>query len=113
MPRNAQNTLFVGIKNFCMALHYKDGSELWRVKLGRSDFTTVLWDGESLFAANSGEVFRLDPESGAVIWHNKMKGLGLGVVSLARAGAAASPPYENVAMQKKREAAQAAAHGAG
>ena len=111
MPRNAHNTLFVGIKNHCVALHYKDGSELWRTKLSRSDFTTVLWDGEALYAANTGEIYRLDPESGAVIWHNKMKGMGLGVVSLARAGATASPPYENVAMQKKREAAQAAGAG--
>lgn len=113
MPRFAHHSLYVGIKNHVIALHHKDGSELWRTKLSGSDFTTVLWDGEALFAANNGEVYRLDPEGGAVIWHNKMKGLGLGVVSLARAGAPASPPYENVATQKKREAAQAAAHGAG
>lgn len=108
MPRHAKDSLFVGIKNQVLALHQKDGSELWRTKLKSSDFTTVLWDGESLFAANSGEVYRLDPESGEILWHNKMKGLGLGVVSLARSGSSAGPVYENIAMQKKREAAQAA-----
>jgi len=109
MPRHAQDTLFVGIKNYLVALHRKDGNELWRTKLKGSDFTTVLWDGEDLFAANSGEVYRVDPESGEVLWHNKMKGLGLGVVSLARSGSTAGPAYENIAMQKKREAAQQAA----
>ena len=106
MPRHGQDTLFVGIRNFCIALDHKDGSEYWRTKLGRSDFTTVLWTGEQLFVANSGEVYRLDPESGAIIWHNKLKGMGLGVVSLARSGSTTGPVYENVAMQKKREAAQ-------
>lgn len=106
MPRHAQETLFVGIRNCVIALHQKDGSELWRTKLKGSDFTTVLWDGEALFAGNSGEVYRLDPESGEIIWQNKMKGLGLGVVSLARSGSTAGPVNENLAMQKKREAAQ-------
>jgi outer membrane protein assembly factor BamB len=108
MPRHAQNTLYVGIKNYCVALHHKDGTEFWRTKLSRSDFTIVLWDGEELFAANSGEIYRLDPEDGSVIWHNKMKGMGIGVVSLARTGATAGPSFENLAMQKKREAAAAA-----
>lgn len=58
MPRYARDTLFVGIKNQVVALHQKDGSELWRTKLKASDFT---------------------------------------------------PVYENIAMQKKREQAEAAA----
>ena len=44
---------------------------------------TVLWDGEALLAANSGEVWRLDPETGDEIWHNRLQGLGRGLVSLA------------------------------
>jgi outer membrane protein assembly factor BamB len=105
MPRHAQDSLFVGIKNFVIALHRKNGSELWRAKLNRFDFTTVLWTGEELYAANSGEVYRLDPENGAILWHNSMKGFGLGVVSLARSGSTTGPVHENLAMQKKREAA--------
>ena len=111
MRRQPQDILFVGIKNYVIALDPKDGAEIWRSKLKGSDFTTVVFDGTELFAANSGEVFRLDPQNGAILWHNKLKGLGLGVVSLARAEAPANTQYENIAVQKKREAAHAAAAG--
>lgn len=108
MRRYIENMLFVGIKNHIVALDSKDGSELWRTKLKISDFTTVLWDGAELYAANGGEAYRLDPESGAILWHNKMKGLGFGVVSFARAGAEKRTAYETVAAQKKREQAKSA-----
>jgi len=56
-------------------------------------------------------VFRLDPATGELVWHNKMKGLGLGVVSLASTHAPerSTSPYETIAEQKRREAAAAAA----
>jgi|GEM_PF-1709946 len=110
MPRESQELLFVGIKDVVVALSPRDGSEVWRAKLKAGDFVTVLWDGENLFAANHGEVFRLDPASGAIVWHNTMKGLRTGVVSLAssRAETPSHSPYETIAAQKRREAAAAA-----
>lgn len=108
MRRQLQDVLFVGIRNHVIALDRKDGAEIWRSKLKGSDFTTVFLEGAELYAANSGEVFRLDPENGSILWHNKLKGLGLGVVSLARSGAQTGSQYENIAAQKKREAAEAA-----
>lgn len=114
MPRDTQEILFVGIKNVVIALRQSDGAEIWRAKLEDGDFVTVLWDGEELFAANDGEVFRLDPATGAIIWQNEMKGLRTGVVSLASFRAKTeSTPYETIAEQKRREAASAHAATAG
>jgi hypothetical protein len=110
MPRQTQELLFVGIKNVVVALNQGDGTEVWRAKLKGGDFVTVLWDGENLFAANDGEVFRLDPASGAIVWTNPLVGLRKGVVSLAslRPDRVSHSPYETIAAQKRREAAQAA-----
>src|SRR5688500_11986850 len=98
MARERQELVFVGIKNAVVALDRRDGTEVWRAKLKGSSFVTVLWDGEALLAANHGEVFRLDPATGAVSWHNPMKGFGFGVVSLAASRAPAqTTPYEPIA----------------
>jgi len=115
MPRDSQELLFVGIKDVVVALRPADGVEVWRTKLKSSNFVTLLWDGDKLFAANNGEVFRLDPVSGTIIWGNPMKGLRQGVVSLAtlRPGTPSNSPYETIAEQKRREAAAAAAAAAG
>jgi len=115
MPRESPDLLFVGIKDVVVALSPRDGSEVWRAKLEGGDFVTVLWDGEDLFAANNGEVFRLDPLTGAVLWNNPLKGLRTGVVSLARLreGEPSRTPYETIAAQKRREAAASGAAGSG
>jgi outer membrane protein assembly factor BamB len=86
MPRDLRTLIFVGIKSSVVALDARTGDEVWRAKLKggmTTDFVTVLWDGEFLVAATYGELFGLDPRDGTVTWHNKMKGLGLGFVSLA------------------------------
>ena len=102
MPRDLRTLLFVGIKASVVALDARSGDEVWRVKLkGMSDFVTVLWDGEFLVAATYGELFGLDPRDGTITWHNKMKGLGLGFVSLAssRAPTVTSSPVIVAAAQ--------------
>ena len=95
MPRDLRTLIFVGIKNAVVAVDARTGDEVWRAKLtGMASFVTVLWDGEFLVAAADGEVFGLDWRDGTITWHNKMKGLGLGFVSLAssRAPSATSSP---------------------
>jgi outer membrane protein assembly factor BamB len=110
MAREARALVFVGIRHAVVALDRRDGSEVWRADVSGSGFVTVLWDGEALLAAADGEVFRLDPASGERVWHNPMKGLGLGIVSLAstHAPAQASSQYETTAERLKRQAAAAA-----
>lgn len=108
MPRDPIFFLYVGIKKSVVALNERDGSEIWRTELRGSDFVTVLWDGEALVAANSGEVWRLDPQTGAVLWHNQLKGFGRGVVSLASSRRATSASDTDSAVAKRRRDQQAA-----
>ena len=113
MPRDPQPLIFLGIKNSVVAVDERTGAEVWSAKLKGSDFVTVLWDGEALIAANSGEVFRLDPRSGAVMWHNPLKGLGRGIVSLASSRVPTqSSPYDALAAKKRRDEQEAAAAAA-
>lgn len=83
MPRDLPRHVYVGIKHFVVALHEASGQEAWRAALHSADFVTVHWDGTVLLAASGGEVSRLDPANGAVLWTNELKGLGRGMVTLA------------------------------
>ena len=112
MPRDTRVLVFVGIKNCVVALDERTGAEVWRIELRSSDFVNVLWDGESLFVSNAGEIWRVDPEKGTVIWRNEMKGLGRGLVSLSSMRAPGTQTrLEPVAERRRREAAAAAEAG--
>jgi outer membrane protein assembly factor BamB len=69
----------------------------------------VAWDGASLYAASGGEVWRLNPETGDFIWHNELKGLGRGLLSIATTRA--PNPQSNVQLVAvaAHQAAEAAA----
>jgi outer membrane protein assembly factor BamB len=109
MPRDQRSFLYVGIKGCVVALDCQTGDEVWRTDLRSAEFVSVLWDGAALFAANSGEVWRIDPATGATIWHNKMKGLGRGLVALASSTAAGGGGNTELAEQTRRQAAAGAA----
>ena len=108
MPRDLRTLIFVGIKSSVVALDVRTGEEVWRSKLKGSEFVTVLWDGESLVAANAGEVFALDAETGMVLWNNKLKGMGMGLVSLASSRVPTHPAAVVPAAATTRNRAQAA-----
>jgi outer membrane protein assembly factor BamB len=109
VPRDPGVMIFIGIKNCIVALDDRTGAEVWRTQLRSSDFVTVLWDGEALIAANGGEVWRLEPERGQVIWHNELKGMGRGLVSLASSRRPTTTDTGLAAEKLRREAAAAAA----
>lgn len=110
MSRDPQVFVFVGIKDTVLALDDRSGAIAWQVELRSSDYVSVYWDGEALVAANSGEVWRLDPATGSVIWHNELKSMGRGLVSLATSrGVGGSTSGDAVAEKRRREAAAAAA----
>lgn len=111
MPRDPQVSIFVGIKNCVVALDDRTGVERWRTALRSSDHVAVFWDGEALVAASGGEVWRLDPERGDVVWHNALKGLGRGLVSLASSRLATANAETDLAAQKRRRDAAAANAG--
>ena len=104
--------LFIGIKGSVVALHRDSGQQIWSIHLEGSDFVNVLVEGDVVVATTSGEVFQLDALSGNSLWHNPLKGFGLGLASIATAG---SPAGNNaLAMSEKRrrdeQAAAASAH---
>ena len=107
-PRPADRDLVhLGARNTVLALDLATGEEVWRVKLKSGSFTHVVRVGERVLAANQGEVWCLDARTGNELWHNPLKGLGLGLVSLAGpAGEAASGEqgtFVTVAEQLRRE----------
>jgi hypothetical protein len=113
VPRDPRHLLFVGISDTVVALDTRDGSEVWRTELGGMSFVVVHWDGQELFASAKGEAFRLDPKTGAIIWQNKLKGLGTGLVTLATTRQGSQSSTEAVLAERKRqEASHAGAHGA-
>ena len=111
MPRDLQVLVFAGIKKSVVALDADSGAELWRTDLRSADFVSVLWDGKALFATNAGEIWRLDPTNGGVMWHNEMSGLGRGLVSLASSRHPNASDELLAAEKRRRDAAQAAAAG--
>ncbi len=114
MPRDLPVYVFIGIRKSVIALDDRAGAEVWRAELKSQDFVSVHWDGEALFATNAGEVWRLDPQTGAVMWHNELKGLGRGLVTLASTRAPAmNNTFELSAEERRRQAQRHAAAAAG
>jgi outer membrane protein assembly factor BamB len=114
MPRDPRILVFIGIKNAVVALDEKTGYEVWRTEVRAAGFVYVVWDGASLYAASGGEVWRLDPQTGDFIWHNELKGLGRGLLSIAstRAPAVQGGAVELVAVAAQQAAEAAAAASA-
>jgi outer membrane protein assembly factor BamB len=112
MPRDPQVLVFIGIKSSVVALDDRTGTEVWRADLRAADYVSVHWDGESLFATNSGEIWRLDPKTGAELWHNALKGFGRGLVSIASSRRPSATGDNGLAAEKRRREQAAAAAAA-
>jgi len=107
MPRDPRILVFVGIKNAVVALDEKTGFEVWRTEVRAAGFVYVVWDGAALYAASGGEVWRVNPQTGELIWHNELKGLGRGLLSIA--STRAPGPQSNLQAIAAYQAAEAAA----
>jgi outer membrane protein assembly factor BamB len=79
----ANRPIYIGICGNVLAVDRATGVEIWRSNLKSGDFVNVVLQDEQLYATTQGELFRLDPATGHVMWHNPLKGLGLGVVTIA------------------------------
>ena len=96
MARLQTGHVYVGIKTSVLALDRKTGEIAWGVKLpvkyggsSVSGLANVWCDPDAVFASCAGEVFCLDPKSGAIVWHNLLKKMGTGFVSIATEGSGA------------------------
>jgi outer membrane protein assembly factor BamB len=87
MTRSRGSLIYVGIKHSVIAFDRKTGVEVWSTALpakyrSTASIVNVVRDTEGLFATCSGEVFALDPKTGALLWHDPLKGFGTGLATL-------------------------------
>jgi outer membrane protein assembly factor BamB len=104
--------LFIGIKGSVIALNRATGEQAWATHLQGSDFVNVSVENGRVLATCYGEVFCLDPLTGEGLWHNRLKGFGTGLATIASVdnpGAASAP----VLAEQHRRNAQAADSSAG
>ena len=89
-PPKLPSPLFIGSNGFVAAINTSTGQELWRTQLQRGVFkstgnadVSVLVRGELLFAGAAGHLFCLAADTGQIIWHNELGGMGYNDISLA------------------------------
>src|SRR5882724_11636586 len=75
--------VFIGIKGSVIALNRRTGEQVWAQLLGSTDFVNAVMEDERIFATTNGEIYCLDPITGDVLWHNKLKGYGTGLATIA------------------------------
>ena len=97
--------LFIGIGGHVVAIQASTGQEIWRTKLRRSSFVTVLVRKDAVFGGAAGHLYCLDPATGGIRWHNGLDGLGTSLVSFGDPVSAAAA----IAAQEAAAAAAAAA----
>jgi|CXWL01.1.fsa_nt_gi outer membrane protein assembly factor BamB len=102
------NVIYIGIQGSVLALAVEDGREIWRTRLKSANFVSVTQLAGRLFASVAGELYCLDPATGTVLWHNKLKGLGQGFVTIAGDGGTAILAATQAAAQAQQAAMTAA-----
>jgi outer membrane protein assembly factor BamB len=103
--------VFIGIKGSVVALNRATGQQVWATHLKGSDFVNVALQDGAVIASCYGEIFCLDPLTGNAMWHNPLKGFGVGLATIA---ADYNPGSDNapVLAEKRRRDQQAAASAA-
>ena len=97
-----------------MALNRGTGQQEWATHLKGSDFVNVVLQDDAVLASCYGEVFCLDPLTGNAMWHNPLKGFGIGLATIATEDSLGSGNASVLAAKRRRDqqAASAAAAAA-
>lgn len=81
--------LYLGGRGWVIALDKRTGAEIWRTsiktgwfRLGGS-FVNLVEGAEFLFAIYSGHVNCLSKTDGSILWQQKVRDLGLSLISMA------------------------------
>ena len=104
--------VYVGIKGSVVALDRATGQQVWASHLKGWDFVNVAVEHGVVLATCHGEIFCLDPLSGNGRWHNRLKGFGTGLATIATEGGSGTGNLEAMAEKRRRDAQQAAAAAA-
>ena len=108
---NTSELIFIGIKGSVVALNRATGDQVWVAELRGSDFVNVAVEGGRIIAMTHGEVYCLNPISGELLWHNRLKGFGLGIGTIASEDGLRTSVAALVAEKQRRE--QQASNSAG
>jgi len=109
--KTAQHIL-IGIKGSVVALNRATGEQIWATHLKGSDFVNVVVRDGVVLASCRGEIFCLDPLTGAGLWHNPLKGFGIGLATIALDSTWSGDNSPVLAEKLRRDEEQAAAAGA-
>ncbi len=75
--------VFIGIKGSVVALNRATGQQVWATHLKGCDFVNVVLEDRAILASCCGEIFCLEPLTGNALWHNRLKGFGTGLATIA------------------------------
>jgi outer membrane protein assembly factor BamB len=75
--------VFIGIKGSVVALNRAKGQQMLATRIKGSDFVNVILQDGAVLASCRGEIFCLDPLTGILMWHNPLKGFGIGLATMA------------------------------
>ena len=103
--------VFIGIKGCVIALDRATGAQVWVTRLKGGDFVNVVVRNGAILASCYGEIFCLDALTGNALWHNPLKGFGMGLATIAleEGPPGGIPP---VMAEKRRRDEQAASSAA-
>jgi len=104
--------MYVGIKGSVVALNRATGEQVWATHLRGGDFVNVVLEGGKVFATTHGEVYCLDPATGNGLWHNPLKGFGIGLATIAAGDATGHGTTLAMAQKRKQQEEAAAATAA-
>lgn len=106
---NSDAVLLMGIKGHVVCVRKSDGMELWRTHLRGSDTTSVVRDGDTVFAATRGHVYALNVNDGAIRWVNDLPRLGYGACTMGSPNQGALAALQIIAQQQAAMLATVAA----
>ncbi len=101
----------MGLKWSDVALNRATGEQVWATRLKGYDFVNVVVEDGKILASCYGEIFCLDPITGAALWHNPLKGFGVGLAAIATEHNVGSGNASALA-EKRRRDEEASASGA-
>jgi outer membrane protein assembly factor BamB len=89
-----RDIIYLGVKGTALALNRGNGEILWSTRLAGGEFVNLMLDGEMVLATTKGEIFCLDAKSGNLLWRNQLRGMGLGLITIATSNGSTSiaPP---------------------
>ena len=100
--------VLIGSKGSVVALNRATGQQVWMTHLKGSDFVNVVVQGGAVLASCYGEIFCLDPLTGIGMWHNRLKGFGTGLATIALQPNVASGNAPVLAEERRRDEEAAA-----